>query len=200
MSEKSNLDPIKEFKQDLLKAKQQQDANADYCTLASVSNDGEVRMRTLVLRSIEQEAFVFFINESSHKWHDLQKNSGEMLVFWPTLMTQYRIRGVFEPLSQDVVKEHWLQKPYQAKILDHYYQDIQSQSSELTLRNNFEQEIVALKQRYPDENKVPYPANVQGLVLQADYIEQWYGTADRLHKRRLFTLCDKQWQSVNLVP
>ncbi len=159
-------------------------------------------MRTLVLRDIDDEQFVVFVNNTSEKWRQLQNsNRCEMLVFWPTLMQQYRIRGECQEIPLDAMKTHWAQKPYDSKLLDHFYAEGQSQTSTIASREVLLGGIERLKQRYPAAEDVPFPGNAQGLAINANYMEIWHGSeTDRLHHRHRYLLTDNGWSKEILVP
>ena len=193
---------LETIKQQWQAAKASNDSNARYCTLATVSATGQPTLRTLVLRDITHEGFVIYINETSNKYQDIAENPQlELLLFWPSLMQQYRIRGMIREISPVQMEQHWQHKPYESKLLDHFYSTYQKQSSELARSDELQQGIAALKQLYPKPDSVPYVANAKGLVIHANYIEDWCGSNDNLHNRVLYT-CNHQgeWTSKCLVP
>lgn len=193
---------LETIKQQWQEAKASNDSNSRYCTLATVSGSGQPTLRTLVLRDITDEGFVIYINETSNKYQDMATNPQlELLLFWPSLMQQYRIRGVIREISPAQMEQHWQHKPYESKLLDHFYATYQGQSSELVRRDELQQGIEALKQLYPKPESVPYVANAKGLVIQANYIEDWRGSNDNLHNRVLHTFTDQgEWTSKYVVP
>ncbi|MFT4823474.1 MAG: pyridoxine/pyridoxamine 5'-phosphate oxidase [Halioglobus sp.] len=194
--------PIEIFQENWQKAKSLDDANAQYCSLATVSKDGQASIRTLVLREVTNGSFLIFVNDTSSKWKDLLlAKQSELLVFWPSLMQQYRIRGEYSEVSAGAMKLHWAKKPYDSKILDHYYSQYQSQSSVVESRETMLNGIAELKSRYPIDKEVPFPDNAKGVAIQASYIEIWHGSAsDRLHHRNLYLLSDETWEQQTLVP
>ena len=194
--------PIRIFRDNWDRAKSLGDANAAYCTLATVAEDGQVSMRTLVLRDIDDQQFVVFVNSTSEKWRQLKNSERcEMLVFWPTLMQQYRIRGTLQEIPLASMAHHWAKKPYDSKLLDHFYRENHSQTSAIQSRSVLVNGIEQLKQRYPIAGDVPFPGNAQGLAIDATYMEIWHGSeADRLHNRNRYTLSDNGWNKETLVP
>ena len=194
--------PITLFKENWDKAKAAGDANAAYCFMATVSVDGSASVRTLVLREVTDDSFVVFIDGTSPKWRDLQSaESCELLIFWPTLFQQYRVLGKIDVLSEDVMKNHWINKPYEVKLLDHFYADNQSQSSVLSSRGDLLQSLSKLKEKYPDPTDIPFPDNARGVAVRAQAIEVWMGskTGDP-HDRSLYTWEAGHWVCDTLVP
>ncbi len=159
-------------------------------------------MRTLVLREVTVDSFVIFINGTSPKWRQLQDSKQfELLVFWPTLMQQYRIRGDCSEVAVEAMKAHWASKPYESKIIDHYYAEHQPQTSALDSRETLLAGVNALKERYPVDADIPFPENAKGVAVKASYIEVWRGSdVDRLHERHLYLLSGNTWETRVLVP
>jgi len=194
--------PISLFKDNWNKARALGDANANYCTLATVSEEGQASVRVLVLREVTEDSFIVFINNTSPKWQQLEHTHKiELLIFWPSLMHQYRIRGKIELISKDTMRGHWEKKPYDSKIIDNYYSDYHSQSAPLDCRETLLSGIHELKRKYPKEVDVPFPENARGICIKAYHIEIWLGSVtDRLHERHLYSLIQNQWSEVTLIP
>ncbi|MFK8021681.1 MAG: pyridoxamine 5'-phosphate oxidase family protein [Pseudomonadales bacterium] len=194
--------PVDIFRENWDKAKSLKDANASFCSLATVSATGQASVRILVLREVSENAFTIFINDTSPKWQDMQDSSQpELLVFWPSLMQQYRIRGDVSEVPIDTMRAHWGQKPYETKILDHFYAGYQSQSGAIKSRQTMLDGIRRLKARYPTDADVPFPGNAKGVSIRASSIEVWHGSdTDRLHHRDLYLLGGDVWERHTLVP
>lgn len=194
--------PINIFRDNWKQAKFLKDPSADYCTLATVAEDGQVSTRTLVLRAVTEDSFVIFINNTSPKWQQLNYSKQiEILVFWPSLMQQYRIRGDLEFMPKEIMEQHWSKKPYESKIIDHFYTDYKPQSSALDCRDTLQLGISQLKGNYVDKDDIPFPENAAGVRVKANYIETWHGSVtDRLHDRHLYIFQDGQWKVSVLVP
>lgn len=195
--------PMNVLQQVREKALSQRDPNSRYCTLATLEQQAplQVRTRTLVVRDVSSEACLLFVNRSAQKnLGDLPDASVEVLFFYPTLMAQFRLRGSLSLMSASALEPHWQHKPYEAKLLDHFYQDYQPQSATLESRDALEQGISDLKKRYPDPDSVPFTENALGLLITADYLEIWQGMDSGLHDRRLFTRADAVWKAQALVP
>lgn len=170
---------------------------ARYCTVATVEC-GQARSRTVVLRDIGPLGPLIFINDSSPKWPGLSAGGSEVLLFWPTLMRQYRLRGQWQVLEEEEMRAHWQRKPETAKLLDHVYQHL-PQSSVLASREQLQQELASLREDFAGQ-PIPYASNARGAVLVVDYIEDWCAAADGLHERCCYTRQDGVWQKQYLVP
>lgn len=194
-------DPIALFKNNWGIAKNKRDASAPYCTLATVDDAGQVSMRTLVLRDVTTEGLVVYVNRTSTKWSLLTSGGSlELLVFWPSLMRQYRIRGAYTELSGEVMRSHWAHKPYESKLLDHFYAE-HPQSSVVESRDVLTKGLEVLKERYPNSAVVPYIENATGIIIAPNSIESWCVSRDNhIHQRILSNLTKQGWVDEILVP
>lgn len=195
------IDPILLFKENWQQAKDAGDESAKYCTVATAQSKDNVATRTLVLREVTDNSFIIYVNRTSAKWAALSAGIGvEMLVFWPSLMQQYRIRGVCSELSEQDMATHWARKPYESKLLDHYYQQ-RRQSSAVDSRLTLIGELAILRERFPSSAEIPFVDNATGIAIKANYIEAWQSSSeDNIHRRALFTLTREGWAEQVLVP
>ena len=195
--------PMKFLQEAQRKAISGKDPSSRYCTLATLEQAdlSQVRMRTLVVRNITEESCLLFVNRHSQKnLLDLSDTKVEILLFYPTLMSQFRLRGRLSIMSDAELETHWQHKPYEAKLLDHFYGQYQAQSSSLTDRASLDKAIEELKIMYPNAAAVPFINDALGLVVTANYLEVWQGLDSGIHDRRLYTLTDQSWQEESLVP
>ena len=195
--------PMKYLQESQSKAISVSDPSARYCTLATLegSDLSQVRMRTLVVRDISEQSCLLFVNRHSQKnLVDLANAKVEILFFYPTLMSQFRLRGKLSVLSGTDLENHWQHKPYEAKLLDHFYTRYQAQSSSLADSTALIKGIKQLKLIYPEADTVPFINDALGLVITADYLEVWKGLDSGIHDRRLFKLSNDLWQQEVLVP
>lgn len=177
------------------------DSHSNYCTVATVSRHGTPSARVVILRQITEEGLVVFCSAISPKWDELiSTGEYELLLFWETLMVQYRIGGSFDTISEEEMEKHWSNKQYNSKIMDHYYNTYQPQSSVIQSRELFLQRINTLQKQYSDEKTVPFPQGVKGILFKPEYVEQWIGSDDRLHERYLFRKVNGKWEREILIP
>jgi len=198
----SNIDPIRQISEDRARARSRSDPNADVCFMAVTSTDGSATVRALVFREISDHRFALFLNKTSPKWHDLHATgSYEVLLFFPTLGHQYRLRGGFEEIPATLLESHWKLRPEGSKYLDQFYDEKAHQSSELDSRDAFLSQIEVLRQKYPSVDELPMPPSATGLFLVIKSVEVLdFTNDDRLHDRRRFTLEEHGWQEQVLVP
>ena len=198
----TTTNPINTLRDRWLEAKKSEDPNARYCTLATQESlNHQPRMRTLVLRDIDQTSCLLFVQKNSQKnLEPLNNSHWELMLFYPTLMEQYRVRGTLDFLSPEQLHKHWQNKPYYSKLLDIYYQRYQHQSTGLNDRSDFEEKIKMLSKEFPEGFTLEPPEGAIGIKLYPDYIEMWQASEDAMHHRDLYTLQGEQWQHQALVP
>lgn len=184
-------------------AKQNQDPSAKYCTLATLEqNDAsQPRMRTLVVREINADSCVLFVNKLAQKnLLHLNEAKVELLFFYPSLLQQFRVRGELSLMCPEVLETHWQHKPYISKLLDHFYHTVAHQSAALEGSFEVERGINALKEKYPNPDTVPFTDNALGLVVSVNYLEYWRGHETGLHERTLYRHIGHSWELAALVP
>ena len=196
-----SFDPIDEIIAEREKAQEKGDLNANVCFLATVSEEGGGTVRALSLRDIDERGFGVLVNGLSVKWAELQSGRGfEMLIYWPTVSRQYRIRGRLTPMDEEDRRRYWDRKTHGSKLLEHYYPTFEPQTTVVPSRERLVAGIEELEKRYPDESNVPLPDSLIGLYLAPDQIETWHSGEGRLHDRHRYTRTADGWKDEVLVP
>ena len=194
------MDPIERIKNERQEARNQDDPNADLCFLA-LSESEKPSVRTLVLRDVSNDGFTLFINKTSPKWSIIQTNNkAEMLIWYSTSQTQYRIYGLIEKLSPSIIEHNWHRRPPESKYIDYSYESLGPQSSKINSRDDLAGHIKELKEEHQEEEMVK-PESAAGIVLRPEVIEMLdLNSPSRIHDRRRFDLVDGKWQSTQLIP
>ena len=195
--------PLKLLSEQRQAAIANQDPSAKYCTFATLEEQrpSQVRMRTLVVREISSESCLLFVNRFSQKnLTNLSGLNAEALFFYPSLMSQFRMRGRLSLMKASALEEHWHNKPYESKLLDHYYARYQAQSTAICDRASLEDAMAQLRTIYPKPDEVPFIEDALGLLITADYLEVWQAHDSGIHDRSLFTKCASGWAKKVLVP
>lgn len=194
------MDPIERIKNERQEARNQDDPNADLCFLA-LSESEKPSVRTLVLRDVSNDGFTLFINKTSPKWSIIQTNNkAEMLIWYSTSQTQYRIYGLIEKLSPSIIEHNWHRRPPESKYIDYSYESLGPQSSKINSRDDLAEHIKELKEERQEEEMVK-PESAAGIVLRPEVIEMLdLNTPSRIHDRRRFDLVDDKWQPTQLIP
>lgn len=180
----------------------EQHNNARYATLTTLDESGFPVSRTVTIREMTREGIAIYISEQSPKMTHLRLNSiYELLLFWPSLLRQFRLRGRYEVLSSESQREAWRKKTYAGKLYDLFQAFEQPQSSILPSREAYLARAEGLRARFPEQAELAMPEVAVTLRLIPDYVESWFASMeDGLHDRRLFRLMDGQWIHQVLVP
>ena len=195
------MDPIGEIVSQRDKAREKGDLLANVCFLATVTKEGGGTARALSLRDIDHRGFGVLVNGLSVKWAELQSGRGfELLIYWPTVSRQYRIRGRLTPMDEEDRQRYWERKTHGSKLLEHYYPTFEPQTIVVESRDHLVEGIEELEKRYPDENRVPLPDSLIGVYVAPEQIETWHSGEGRLHDRHRYTRTADGWKDEILVP
>lgn len=163
--------------------------------LATVSPNGRVHSRVVLLKDFDYGGFVFYTNYESPKARDILQNPQvSLLFFWPELERQVRVEGKAIFVSDLESNEYFAIRPLQAKWAAWASQQSQVIPSREFLEKKFEE----VKEKFGE--KVPRPAFWGGYRVIPDYFEFWQGRANRLHDRLAFEKCQEGWKMFRLSP
>jgi pyridoxamine 5'-phosphate oxidase len=195
------MNPIQQIVDDRTQARISSDPNADLSFLATADDKGKPYVRTLVLREITDNRFTLYLNSMSPKWQHLTANGEfQLLLFYPTVLRQYRLNGDMRILDSATVGENWKNRPPGSKYLDHYYKE-NIQGSVLDSREQLTSAISELKRKHSDPDQLTAPAHAMGIELVISSIDRLdLSMPENLHDRRLYQLSNDEWSEQVLVP
>lgn len=166
-------------------------------TLATASLDASPSARVVLLKGVEDEAFVFYTNYESHKGQELDENPQAALVFlWLELQRQVRIEGKVERLSAEASTAYFHKRPKGSQIGAW----ASPQSSVIDDRSVLIERQEQLEAQYEDVEQLPRPTNWGGYRVIPSRIEFWQGRPNRLHDRILYTIENGTWKRERLAP
>ena len=190
-------DPLQQFEQWYLNAKQADIADPSAMMLATVDSDGLPSQRTVLLKSFSSQGFVFFTNLHSKKARDLAINKHVSLIFpWLSLERQVIISGLAEPLDASENQAYFLSRPKASQIAAWTSQQSQPIESRAALLAEYSR----LEQRFNHET-IDLPDFWGGYCIKPTRFEFWQGGAKRLHDR--FEYCQDagdNWSIRRLQP
>ena len=194
------MQPLEQIAVDRQAARNQDDSNADACFLA-LSLKESPSLRTLVVRDITDAGLLLFINRTSAKWQVIRQNpQAEALLWYPSVQRQYRVAGKIEELPHSVVESNWQRRPIGSKYLDHAYEQLAAQSSEIESRQHL-LDFVARMKGSLDGDSLTAPDNAMAVLLRADTVECLdLNSQDRLHDRNRYSLREGKWHRAVLMP
>ena len=197
---KSDVDrnPIKQFErwfQELSAAGvNQQDSIS--MTLATATKDALPCARIVLMKSFDDQGFVFYTNYDSRKGEELSENPRACLLFyWSPLWRQVRIEGTVERVSREESEQYFHSRPLGSKTGAW----ASNQSQPIGSREELEKRFEEFDLKFADN--VPRPPHWGGYRVKPEVIEFWQGRENRLHDRLRYTLQgDGSWLIERLAP
>ncbi len=151
-------------------------------TLATATASGRPSARTVLLKQVDEDGFVFYTNSLSRKGRQLAANARAALTFfWAPLMRQVVIEGAVQPVSDVEADAYFASRPRLSQIGAWASQ----QSEPLEGREAFEARIAEVEARFAD-SPVTRPPHWTGYRVRPDMIEFWQGREGRLHDRERY--------------
>jgi pyridoxamine 5'-phosphate oxidase len=174
----ADADPIRQFErwfEDALRAKL---PLPNAMTLATVTPEGAPSARIVLLKGVEQGAFLFYTNYLSRKGRELEQRAQACLVLlWSDLERQVRIDGVVQKVTSADSDAYYATRPLGARLSAW----ASAQSATVPTRKILEDSMEKARRQHGDQP--PRPANWGGYRVVPQAIEFWQGRADRLHDR-----------------
>lgn len=189
--------PIDQFRKWWQDAEQSQILEMNAMTLASVSPDGMVDARTVLVKGFDEQGFVFFTNYNSSKSKQLDGNPLCCLLFyWKELERQVRINGVAERISNVESIAYFNSRPDGSKIGAWASPQSMVVAGASWLKETFDFYAERFK-----HGEIPKPPHWGGYRVKPNRIEFWQGRPSRMHDRILYTPKDKgKWKIERLAP
>ena len=152
-------------------------------TLATADKEGQPTARIVLLKSFDDQGFVFYTNYDSRKGHELAENPRVCLLFyWSPLWRQVRIEGSVAKVSEAESDEYFNSRPIGSK-LGAWASD---QSQPVESREQLEKRFEEFSSRFADN--VPRPPHWGGYRVKPVVVEFWQGRDNRLHDRLRYNL------------
>ena len=190
--------PIELFKTWFEEAKKTEINDPNAVALAT-SNDVSIpTVRIVLLKSYNNNGFVFYTNLKSKKSKDIKMNPNAAMCFhWKSLLRQIRITGQINLLNDVEADEYYASRGYGCKIGAW----ASNQSQILKNRKQLFDSINNFKTKYPEGSKVPRPPYWSGWNLKPNKIEFWLDGESRIHERLLYEINEKgEWIKNLLSP
>jgi len=163
--------------------------------LATVSSKGKPSARIVLLKGLENNAFIFYTNYESQKGKELADNPFAALTFfWPELERQVRITGIVEKVNEETAEKYFHSRPRKSQ-LGAWASKQSTVVKKREIITNFLQKYIA-----EFAHEVPKPPFWGGYRLMPDTIEFWQGRPSRLHDRIRYTKGGEDWIIERLAP
>ena len=164
-------------------------------TLSTILNN-QPSSRVVLLKSHDEEGFVFYTNSNSKKGKSINENNNIALNFhWKTQNRQVRIEGQAKIVSSEVADSYFNSRPRGSQIGAWS----SNQSEELISRSELIDKIKKSETKYADQN-IPRPLHWNGYLVKPKLIEFWQEMPFRIHDRVLYTFLNNNWEIKKLYP
>ena len=192
-----NKDPIKQFEKWFKDAIDEKMPEPNAMMLATVGKDMMPSVRAVLLKTFDEEGFVFFTNYKSKKAKQIEENPNAASLFsWIPMERQIKVEGTIEKISTADSLKYFLSRPKGSQIGAW----VSHQSSIITSRSLLEQKFDEIKRKFV-KGEVPFPDFWGGYIIKPVRIEFWQGGQDRLHDRFLYEKDEKnEWTIKRLAP
>ncbi|MBM3353976.1 MAG: pyridoxamine 5'-phosphate oxidase [Betaproteobacteria bacterium] len=191
----AHADPLAQFERWMKDALAAELPLANAMTLATVSGSGAPDARIVLLKGVEDGAFVFYTNYDSRKGRQLAARPEACLVFlWAPLERQVRIQGRVDKLAAAESERYFASRPLGARLSAR----ASAQSAVVPGREALELAVADEKARHGDNP--PRPAHWGGYRVLPSRIEFWQGRENRLHDRLQYRRGASGWTLERLAP
>lgn len=201
MSERDGIfagdDPFQIIRRWMEEAKGTEPNDPNAMALATVDADGLPNVRTVLLKEIEDDAFVFYTNYGSAKASELDATQkAAFVIHWKSLRRQIRARGVISREDGVQADEYFASRHPESRV--GAWASRQSQPLESRERLLADAEKIKAEQGAEPER----PAFWGGYRLKPVEIEIWANGDFRLHDRFKWTrsINSGKWSAQRLYP
>lgn len=153
---------------------------ANAMVLSTADFHGQITSRTVLLKAVVEERFVFFTNYNSRKGQAIHSQPRVALLFpWFAMERQVSVSGSAEKISEAESAQYFASRPWGHQIGTW----ASRQSDPLSERSELEERWAAAASKWPEGSVVPKPPHWGGYSVVPNEIEFWQGRYSRLHDR-----------------
>ena len=182
---------IDEFNKAFHKARVAGEQEPTAMVLATSDGRGLVTSRTVLLKALDEDGFVFFTNVHSTKGRQLAACPRAAATFlWKASGCQVQLVGSVRQVADDAADAYFATRDRLSQIGAW----ASRQSAPLDSRETLLHRVQELEREYADR-EVPRPSFWTGFTLSPDTVEFWWQREFRLHDRFLWSRQDGHWKS-----
>jgi pyridoxamine 5'-phosphate oxidase len=187
---------ITEFNRAFKKARESGEPEPTAMVLATSDGRGLVTSRTVLLKALDEDGFVFFTNKQSIKGRQLSVCARAAATFlWKASGCQVQLLGPVSQVSDEAADAYFATRDRGSQIGAW----ASRQSEPLDSRETLLQNVSELERQYQDA-EVPRPPHWTGYVLSPETVEFWTQRSFRLHDRFLYSQENGKWSRQRLNP
>ena len=165
-------------------------------SLATVGEDGQPSVRTVLLRVVDERGFVFFTNSQSRKGRQLAANPRAALAFyWDAWAAQVHVEGRVEVIPDPESDEYWKTR----RRLSQIGAWASDQSRPLDSRDTLMSRVAEYEKQFEGQ-EVTRPPHWHGYRVVPHRMEIWNGQEGRLHERHVYQATPDGWTKQLLFP
>ena len=187
---------ITEFNKAFKKARVSGEPEPTAMVLATSDGRGLVTSRTVLLKALDEDGFVFFTNINSMKGRQLASCPRAAATFlWKASGCQVQLVGSVTQVSDEAANAYFETRDRGSQIGAW----ASRQSESLDSRESLLQRVKELEGQY-DGAEIPRPPFWTGFVLSPETVEFWTQREFRLHDRFLYSQENGKWSKQRLNP
>ena len=192
-----NKNPMLQFKEWFDYALDQEVIEANALTLATCGSDGQPAARTVLLKEIITEGYIFYTNYESRKGLEIEQNNKvSLLFFWKELERQVRIQGTATKISREHSEQYFHSRPKGSQI-----GAWTSPQSQKITREELDRKAGVTQSKYVNSDQLPLPPFWGGYLVSPTRYEFWQGRKNRLHDRIVYSHNDdSNWGIQRIAP
>lgn len=191
-----DADPINQFNLWLEEAVKSECDEPNALILSTI-RDNRPHARTVLLKGLHENKFVFYTNYESAKGCEINLNPNVCLTFlWLPLHRQVRIEGVVTKVPHELSDDYFQKRPR-----DNQLGAIASpQSKRVQSREELERLFKETELKFSHEQNLNRPLHWGGYAVEANYFEFWQGRQSRMHDRIIYEKINESWKKSRLAP
>ena len=187
---------ISEFNRFFKKARVSGEPEPTAMVLATSDGKGLVTSRTVLLKALDEDGFVFFTNTNSRKGRQLVQSPRASATFlWKASGCQVQLVGSVRQVSDEAADAYFSTRDRGSQV-GAWASD---QSAPLESREALIERVKQFEQKFEGQ-EVPRPPYWTGFVLSPETVEFWTQREFRLHDRFLWSQRDGAWVKQRLNP
>lgn len=169
---------------------------ANTMSISTIGQDGFPKSRIVLLKEVEDNAFVFYTNYTSEKATAISENHNICLhFFWPELERQVIVKAIAGKISRERSLSYFKSRPRGSQI-GAWASD---QSSVVLSREYLNEQIQYYENKFKDQD-IPLPDHWGGFECKPLSLEFWQGRPNRMHDRLIYTNNDNNFTLKRLAP